>query len=352
MKKRAIFAYLVGISLIVSSIAYMGHAATQASGFVPRDTVIVAPMRQDAAFLFDSDRVAEWAGSYDGLVITEDVSVQAFVSQRTVGFAQMSTVDRDYFQVVHLPFVYGGPPSAQDERVVVLCRNMAWVLFGTSDVVGLPVQIMDVDHTVAGVVETAAQRAMPTEGFAWIPRMEAGAAGVLYVSPAQYNPLSARVDVQRLLAHLDLPADVFTVTDGNSYLHSIVLRGQLLLALCAPVFLIVAILWLIRLFRRAERKAAYGAAGVFTVLTMTAAAYFAWNIASIDLWLPTYVGEGVSGYSRLFFNTGLLAPRVYLPMQLAALVDLNFQVTVAFGTGVFGLLIVGMTKFLTWDGKA
>jgi len=351
MKQRAVFTYLIGISLIVSSLFYIGHTAAQAGTFVPRDTVIITPVRHDAAFMFEPDSVAEWAGSYDGLVITERVTMQALVGSHGMGFAQMSTVGDAYFDAVHLPFIYGAPPAADSGRALVLCREMAWILFGTADVVGLPVEIMDTEYIVAGVVETAATSPVSTEGFAWIPYIESEAASILYVRPAQYNPLSARLDTERLLAHLDHQPDAFAVTDGNAYLHSIVLRGQLLLALCAPGFLIMAILWLIRLFRCTKSRAAYTAAGVLTVLAIAVAASFAWSITSIDLWLPTYVGEGLSGYSRLFFNTGLLVPRIYLPMHLAALFDLNFKATVAFGTGVLGLFVVGMTKFLTKNGK-
>jgi len=352
MKQRAVFAYLIGISLIVSSLFYIGHTAAQAGAFVPRDTVIITPVRYDTAFMFESDSVAEWAGSYDGLVITERVTMQALVGSHGMGLAQMSTVGDAYFNAMHLLFIYGGSPVADSGRVLVLCREMAWVLFGTANIVGLPVEIMDAEYTVVGVVETAVTSPVATDGFVWIPHTQSEVAGILYVRPAQYNPLSARLDAERLLEHLDFHADAFTITEGNAYLRSIAFRGQLLFVLCTPGFLIMVILWLIRLFRLAKSKAAYAAVGGVTALTIVTAAYFAWNLATIDLWLPAYVGEGLSGYSQLFFNTGLLAPRAYLPMHLAALVDLNIKANLAFGTGLFGLFVVGMTKFLTWSGRS
>ena len=220
-------------------------------------------------------------------------------------------------------------------------------MVGAADVTGLPVYIMDDVYTVSGIVESVAGSVASTVGFAWIPCFEAKNAELLYINPANYNPLSARLDAERLLEYMGFQANAFTITDGNSFVQSITLRGQLLLALCLPVFLIAVVFWLVSLFRSAKSKAAYTTAGVFSALTLAATVYFAWNLASIDLWLPAYVGEGPAGYSRLLFNKGTLAPDVYLPMHLAALVEVNLKANIAFFTGLFGLVIIGITRFLT-----
>ena len=347
MNKRAIFTYVIGIVLIASSLFYISYAATKVNDLIPRDTVIIAPVRHDASFMFDSENAEKWANSYDGFVATENVSIQVLANQASMGFVQMSAVSNDYFRIMQLPFVSGSPQLMVDGRGIVLCMNMAWALFGSVDVVGLMVQIAGVDYSVAGVVESVAGNVVNTDGFAWITGDVSGVAGIIYVSPANYIPLSARLDTERLLSYLNLQADLFSITDGNSYVDSIALRGQFLLALIMPGFLIVGAIWVIRLYRLAKGKLGYVVAGLFSVLLTSVIAYFIWSMASIDLWLPAYVGEGLSGYSQLVFNTGLLTSRIYLPMHLAAVYDLNFNANIAFGVGVFGLLVVGITKFLT-----
>lgn len=358
---KRLVVYIIGIGLIIGSFLYITHAAVQADLIVPRDTVIVAPLRHNHTFLFDPEMVANWDGAYYGNAVSESVFIEPIFAETALGFAQLSVVDSGYYKVVNLPFIYGSSQSAGDGRVVVLCRNMAWTMFGNADIINLPVYIMGVEYTVVGVVEAVAENTVNTGGFAWIPRMgaeemgQAEGASVLYVRPDDYNPLTARIDTERLLRHLDLQIDDYTITDGNSFAESVVLRGQILLILCIPGFLIAAIIWIIRLFRLAKGKIAYIVAVFFAILTASVVAYFAWSIASIDLWLPAYVGEGLSGYSELIFNTGLLASRVYLPMHLAALTDLNFNANMAFATGILGLLIVGITKLLgerDWQKKA
>ncbi|MCL2426156.1 MAG: ABC transporter permease [Oscillospiraceae bacterium] len=347
MNKKAVFVYIVGIALMLSSFIYINHAATQVGTILPQDTMIVAPIKHDVAFMFDTERVMAWSNSYNGFAATERVTIQALSNQAMFGFAQMSVVSSDYFHMMQLPFIYGSPELARDGQVVVLCRNMAWTLFGSVDVVGLSTKIMGSEYTVVGIVEAIADSTLTADGFAWIPCSGSEMAGILYVSPANYIPLSARLDTQRLLVHLGLNDDFFSVTDGNLYGDSIVLRAQLLLVLSVPGFLIFGAIWVIRLFRLAESKIAYVVAGIFAVLLASVTVYFAWSMASVDLWLPAYIGDGLSGYGQLFFNTGLLPNRVYLPMHLAAVYDLNLNATVAFGVGVFGLAVVGIAKFLS-----
>jgi len=347
VKSRTIIAYIFGIALILSSLLYIGYAVRQADALIPRDTVIITPVRNDALFLFETDSVAHWASSYNGSIVAESVTVQAITNRAVSGYAQLSVFSGDYFDVVELPFIYGNPAAADDGRVVVLCRNMADALFGAADVVGLTVQVMGTELLVAGVVEALAQSLDVTEGFVWTPYFELELSSVLYISPEQYNPLSARLDAESLLMHLNKQADTFTVTDTNAYQQGFILRGQILLLLCVTVFLVITILWLIRLFKSAQKKIAYAVAAFLTALTAIVAVYFALSISTIDLWLPAYVGEGLSGYRQLIFNEGLLAPGVYLPMHLSALTELNIKVNVALCTGLFGLLLIGIIKFLT-----
>jgi len=332
--------------MIVSSLVLIGYTAIHAGAHIPQDTVIITPLRHNPDFMIELVGVDEWANAYDGIVVSENVIVQLVESRTAVGFAQMSVVSADYFRMVHLPFVYGNAPIADSEYVVVLCTNMAWELFGTVDILGMTVQIAGDEYTVSGVVKASVTSPIPTNGFAWIPGFETEIASVLYISPDEYNLLSAGLDGRSLLTYLNHSLDNFFITDANMYMQSIALRGQLLLVLCVPGFLLAAVMWLIRLFRTAKSRTAYIIASFCSLLTLAVTAYFAWTTASIDLWLPAYFGEGLSGYRHLVFNTRVFANNIYLPMHLATLADLNFKANVAFAAGLFGLFVVGITKFL------
>jgi len=347
MKKRAVILYLISFILILSSLLFINYAAMRAKAFAPVDTVVVLPVRHDSSFLFEPGRLTDRANAYNGLILTEHISTRMAEGNAVAGFAQVSFVEWDYFRIMHLPLIHGGFPQQDDTQAVVLCRNMAFALFGASDVVNFMVKISGAEYRITGVVESMTGGADMIDGFVWIGLDEVGAAGVLYLAPDSYNPLSARLDAEELLAYLYHRTDDYTITDGNAYTGSITLRGQLLLALCFPIFLCTVVFWLVRLFRLAESKAAYIVAAGFSALTLVITIFFIIYLSAIDLWLPAYAGEGLSGYSRLIFNTGLLAPAVYLPPPLAALSELSFNANIAFCAGLFGMFLAGITRFLT-----
>jgi len=347
LKSRAVVLYIIGLGLILSSLLFINHTAIKATALTPRDTVVVFPLRNDTAFLFDPARVTDWANSYDGLVLTEHLGTRMLETETSTGFAQVSSVRWDYFRLMHLPVVSGKLPHAGDGQTVLLCENMAFSLFGATDVINFTVKISDVYYRITGVVEALTDTTDAVSGFAWIGQDDVNAAGVLYLSPLNYNLLTARLDTVRLLSYLGHRSGDFTITDGNEYSRSIALRGQLLLALCFPGYIIIITQWLYRLFRTAKSKTAYVITALYTAVTLTVTVFFIRYIATIDLWLPAYSGEGFSGYSQLIFNTGLLAPKVYLPPILSALSELNLKANVAFGFGCFGIVLAGVTRLLS-----
>jgi len=110
-----------------------------------------------------------------------------------------------------------------------------------------------------------------------------------------------------------------------------------LLAITAFAVIFVAGKLIYRLARHAETKADWVIVAVAAGASIGVVAFMLPHI-SVDLWMPAFAGGGAAGYARLIFNTGLLAPRQYLPGNLAALHDLNLRANVAFGVGVVGLL--------------
>jgi len=207
-------------------------------------------------------------------------------------------------------------------------------------------QIGDIYYTVIGVVDTIAGSERETGGFAWILSDRSVPAEVIYLKPANYDPVSARFDAENLLNYLGYHHRDFFLTDGNEYSRSIATRGYLFLLLCTLGFVILIYRWLIKLFRSAKSKSTYIAAGFFAFITLVVTAVAIWKIASVDLWLPAYMGTGITAYARFIFNIGCLAPGAYLPLQLSSLLDLNIRANVAFGVGLTGLMIVAITRFV------
>jgi len=339
--------YLIGLGLILSSILYINYISVKAETFTNRDTVIIIPLRQDTAFSFESRQIADIASTYDGRIVTESIRTGMLESQTSIGFAQLSAVSGDYFRTMHLPVAYGRHPTPGDDKSILLCEDMAFTLFGATDVVNLTVQYSGEIYRIVGVIEAVTSGANGLGGFAWIPQEELDKVGILYIASANYNPLSARLEAEELIYNLGNQPHDFSITDGNAYTGSIALRGKILLALCLPGFIFFTFNWLYKLYRSAQSRTAYTVAGIFTALVLAVTFLFIRYIATIDLWLPAHMGEGISGYSKLIFNTGLLAPRINLPALPAALWDLNIRANIAFCIGSLGILIVLITRFIT-----
>lgn len=345
MRRRVFVTYFIGLVLLLSSLLYIGYASIYANNFVARDVVVILPLRHDAEFLFRLNDVNEWESAYDGSVTIEKITTEVLEVKTTAGVAGVSAVGRDYFQMVHFSFLAGGPWTEGNERRMILCRAMAWTLFGAVNVVNFVVQIDGDDYVVAGVVETMAEVGPAMDGFAWIPFNEPFG-GVLYFRPYPYNLVTARADGEEILEALGYRVQDFTITDINAYVSSIRLRGQILLAISIPFFLFLIGQWLYRLFRLRERKRDWAIGMSFLLITVVVIALSLRVLLSIELWLPAFMGEGMRAYGQLLFNTGLLAPRIYLPAPLAALLDLNIRGNIAFAVGLLGFGILLLTKIV------
>lgn len=71
-------------------------------------------------------------------------------------FAEGLAVHADFFPMFDVPFVAGGPWSAEDDergaRVVVIRAALASRLFGDADPIGKTIRLGDQDHAVSGVI--------------------------------------------------------------------------------------------------------------------------------------------------------------------------------------------------------
>jgi hypothetical protein len=347
MKRVTIVICFLGVMLMVSSAFYIHFAGIRAGSYMAEDVVVVVPVRYDADFLFDTGQVAEWANRYEGMVGTEQITTEAVGGQGVRGYAGVSRVGRDYFQMTHLSFVGGSPWQGEGQRATVICREMAWTLFGAEDVVNFVIEIGGRNYVVAEVVDTTIRASATIDGFVWIPADSAEVTGIVYLKPISYNIVTARLEAEELLTHLERRYDDFTITDINAYVSSIALRGNILLALVLPIVIFVLGRWLYRLFKLRESRKDSVIVSFFTIVAITVIAFFIVYLASIDIWVPVFMGEGLSGYSQLIFNTGLLAPDIYLPAGLVALLDLSNRANIAFVIGVLGISIVWMTIVLT-----
>jgi hypothetical protein len=347
MRRATIVICILGAILMLSSALYIYFATIRAGSYMAEGVVVVVPMRYDRDFLFDAEQVAEWANRYEGMVGTEQITTAAVEGQGVRGFAGVSRVGRDYFQMTHLTFVSGSPWQGEGQRVAIICWEMAWTLFGAQDVVNFVINIGEEQYVVAGVVDTDLRASATIDGFVWIPGDNSEVKGIVYLKPISSNLVTARLDAEGLLYHLEHRYEDFTITDINAYVSSIALRGKILLALGLPLFIFVLGRWLYKLFELRERKRDSVIAVFFAVAAIAIIVSYLVYLMSIDLWMPAFMGEGLSAFRQLIFNTGFLAPRIYLPAGLAALLDLNTRANIAFGAGVFGIGIVWMAIFLS-----
>ncbi|MCL2619902.1 MAG: hypothetical protein FWD97_03070, partial [Defluviitaleaceae bacterium] len=133
----------------------------------------------------------------------------------------------------------------------------------------------------------------------------------------------------------------YIIFDFNSYTTSIQLRGQLLVSLAGLTFVFAMMRLGYRIAREEQGKQRWiwaGVIGVGCIITLLLLQPY----MNMDLWLPAFMPQGWQGYAQLFFNIGLDMPRQYLPVNIAALQDLNVRANWGFGVGVVGLVGVGV----------
>jgi len=162
--------------------------------------------------------------------------------------------------------------------------------------------------------------------------------GIQYVMPETHNRFS-QLEARVLLAATGHSPD-YIITDFNSYVNSIALRGYILLVLAVLGFVIITTRYAWQIVKQKPQKTFLLIAGGI-MLANALVFMLLFRAVEIDLWVPAFYPEGWLGYARLIFNYGQLGSRRFLQAEFAALSDLNFRANVAFGLGV--VLITAQT---------
>ena len=341
---RSLFA-----SIALIAIIYIFWQHEQASRYAKPDVITVVPVINDRSFMFSHDEVWNASAVFDGHIEMEHHSIRRFDVGGRFAFAHVSTVGQRYFDVAVLPFTSGSYWMHDGDMSIIVSELLAWELFGSMDVVGLYVRVYESYYKITGVVQDAVEPHVQADGFAWIPRNQPDAqvyyGAILHFIPDSYNLVHTNMDVLRILALLNRRAGDYVIIDINSYVASIVLRGQLLLSLAGLVFTF----FLLRvIFRTWQKRLDYeflqgNKRWAWAFGTVLALALFFALLAPhipVDFWLPSFFPDGLAGYSRMFFNAGLYVPRQYLPNYLVALFDLNVRANWAF--------IIGLSSLVGW----
>jgi len=331
---KSLIICIMSLLLALGAILYIAWAHIQAGRYMQPGVLVVMPLVNDPLHQFRPEDFSPTGGTHFEFIPymeLERLSQPMMESETQTAFAQVTETGPDYLDMVFMSFIHGGPWL--DEDSIILSSALAWALFGQIDGIGLPIRIDDRLYTVVGVVKDPATSTAQVEGFAWTLREGytnmSAPANILYLRPNPYNRLGAHLDAMSLLESLNRRPAEYTITDINVYLSSIALRGHILLALTGLFIMAVLLCHTVRLPHPWERAVAI-------VIGAAVIIFFARHL-EIDLWVPAFAGEGWDGYRQLLFNSGLLAPRVYLPGHLTALYDWNISANIAFGVGIVGL---------------
>jgi len=315
---------------------YIFWAKAAGGRHIRQGVIVVLPIVNEPGHMFAQSSVEDNTMGFNGWVELEHLSNMWVENDSVMAFANVSTTGLDYFQMVFMHFSDGGPWLDDTEKRAIVCEELAWALFGSVDVVGLTMRIGGELYTISGVAQDVGPAT--ADGFAWIPRGSTAQNGnILYLRQYSYNPITAHLAADEILTAMHRRPQNYTITDMNIFLNSMALRGRVLLALISLFILFFAVKLTYHLLHNAKTAIDWAIAATATIVSIGVAVFTLPHI-TIDLWIPAFAGDGIQGYARLFFNTGLLAPRQYLPGNLAALYDYNLRANVAFGVGIAGLI--------------
>jgi len=316
---------------------YIFWAGAVAGRHIQPDVVVVMPVISESGRMFTQAGVESATLDFEGRAELEYLSTMLVETENRVARAQTSMAGCDYFHMVFMRFSEGGPWVEYSEHEIIVSESLAWTLFGSLNVVGLPVRIGERIYIISGVAQDIAEAA--TDGFVWLPRGGLTDNGnILYLRPDSYNLIIAHLSAVDMLTAMNRRPQDYTITDLNAYVDGITLRGQVLFAFSGLIVLFfVGKLTYHLVSHQAKTKIDWVIAAVAVAASAGVAIYMLPHI-SIDMWVPAFTEGGAAGYIRLIFNAGLLAPRQYLPGNLAVLYDLNLRANVAFVVGLVGLI--------------
>ena len=290
---------------IIGSIFYIASAEMRAWRYVQRDLVVILPVVNDVDFMFDTRSVIDWSFIYDGRISAERLTRGLIESETQMGRAASANISIS--------------TALSSDYSIVISESLADALFSSVDVLGLEVSIGGIVYEVSEVVAG-------NDSFAKITsRCYTQLVNIVYMLPNNYNKISAYWDAIAFLESMNrLPID-YTITDINTYVSNIALRWHILMAFFVLFIVIKIVRWLRDFIHlnSAHRFVDYAILIFFAVLASGIVILLLRQIP-FSIWRPAFAREG------------LLAPRQYLPANLAALLDLNQRANVAFGIGLAG----------------
>jgi len=315
---------ILSLSLIIAAILYINWTHNQATRRIQSGTLIIMPIINDSAHHFNMADLDFLDHEFE--IELERVHVGMVENEMRNGFAHVSETGENYMHFTYMDFRYGG--SWRDEDSIIISEGMAWELFGHLDAVSLPLRLNGVLYTISGITKHR-------ENFAWILRATDSSiadseANIMYIRREPYNWILSYAGALELLESLNRRVENYTITSVNFYLRSIELRSLILIFLTLGIFLAFSIRHALKLPNYREQ----------VIIVAIVIILFIWGAGrlNIDLWLPAHAGSGWEAYMQLLFNTGMLAPKQYLPGHLVEIYDMNFRAALAFGAGGIGVL--------------
>ncbi|MCL2190118.1 MAG: ABC transporter permease [Defluviitaleaceae bacterium] len=304
---KKLFLLANGLLLIIALFAGL-YAHNAAGRLFARDVIYIAPMlHEDRLFFsqseFDTARDAfplyDFAPEIRGSRLLSATGQQA---QATVIYT-----DANYFSIVFTDFIMGNYWLSRHEAdEIVLGCALAWRLFGSFDVVGLPVDVDSHYFTVSGVVRQGNDSAY----MAWMPRQNAPANAsvtALYMRAHHFNTLNVNIDVQALLqTHFFRNSLEYAVVDINRYVESIHYRNRLLFYLlwfCVLVILLCNLAGAVKTRQWSWVSIFAIGAGICAVVLF--------GVNDILQWIPNPALSDSSAFAD-FTNIGALPPSGYL----------------------------------------
>lgn len=152
---------------------------TEEGSALSKDQVETWAHQMDAALLESSITPSEngrsWAYTY---AVEETMSV---TGPRDKATAEVTAAGGDFFVFHPQEFVYGSPflNDPSNPNGVVLDEDLAWKIFGATDVVGMEMTINDVPFVVSGITKRASDRSIYNYTYGERPRMFMSYAGYI-----------------------------------------------------------------------------------------------------------------------------------------------------------------------------
>jgi len=332
--------FLLVNALLLSAALLTGLYAHRAAGLLfARDVIYIAPMLHESHLFFSQADFENARDAFSHYTFAPEIRGSRTLSatgQQVTATVMFTT--SDYFSMFFADFVTGNYWLSQDEAdTIVLGCALAWRLFGSFNVAGLPVEAEGRYYTVSGVI----RQGRDASYMAWMSRHHAPASAqitALYLRAYDFNPLNAVVDVENLLRmHLLRNVSDYARVDINRYVESIHMRNRILFYL---LWFAVLVILLCNLAGALKAKK-WEWAGILLV-GVGVGAFFLFGVNDILQWMPNPALTDSSAFAD-FTNIGALPPAGYLTYAKLQLRQLNMLANGAWIVGAITALVLLIT---------